>query len=66
MSLESFGYFLRETRLIGRATAAGVVLYGLHLVGYYMTNSNIQPETLAVGASIVTGAATFLFMSEAK
>ena len=66
MNLESIGNFIKETRIIGRLTASGVIIYGMKMISDYMINSNVQPELLAVGASIITGASTYLFMSEAK
>jgi len=66
MSLETIGKFIKDTRIIGRATASGIIIYGLDMIREFMINSNVQPEMLAVGASIVTAASTYLFMSETK
>jgi len=56
--------FLIQTKIISRLTASSVILYGLYLVNNYLTADQILPEMLAIAAAIISGAATFLFMSE--
>jgi len=55
---------LADNRIFSRATASTAVLYGMFMMHEYFTSNNVNPEVLAVSASVMSGAGVFLFMSE--
>ena len=55
---------LAENRIISRVTASGAIIYGMYMLNQYFTDTSVNPEVLAVAASIMSGASVFLFMSE--
>jgi len=55
---------IAENKIISRVTASGAIFAGLFMLNTYFVNPLVNPEVLAVAASIMTGASVFLFMSE--
>ena len=55
---------IAEFKIISRVTASSAILSGLFMMNNYFTTKDVNPEVLAVAASIMTGASVFLFMSE--